>query len=63
MIKMITALLITVTLSGCYAHLPIKYGANQICGASTERKEELARDFDQATFPHSIRINCHAQEK
>lgn len=63
MLKLMAAAALAFTLTGCYAYLPIKYGANQICGASTERKEELARDFDEATFPHSIRVRCHAQEK
>ena len=62
MIRTLVALGILVALSGCYAYLPIKYGANQICGASSDRKEELARDFDKATFPHSVRIHCQAQE-
>lgn len=61
--KFILSVVLTLSLTGCYAYLPIKYGANQICGASSERKAELAADFDEATFPHQVRINCHAQER
>ena len=60
--KTLIALVILTTLSGCTALTPVKYAANQVCGASNERKQELAEEFDKATFPHSIRINCHAQE-
>ena len=62
MIRALVALGILVTLSGCYTLMPAKYTANQICGASSERKEVLADSLDKATFPHSIRVSCHAQE-
>ena len=62
MFKLITTLAITFALTGCAALTPVKYAANQVCGASGERKEELAEEFDKATFPHEIRINCHVQE-
>lgn len=64
MCKLLAALMLVLTLilTGCYALMPVKYAANQVCGASTERKVELADSLDKATFPHSIRINCHAQE-
>ena len=52
----------TVALSGCYAMMPVKYAANQICGASSERKEVLADSLDKTTYPHSVRVHCHAQE-
>ena len=60
--KLIATLALTLTLAGCAAWTPVKYAANQVCGASSERKEELADRFDKATFPHEVRINCHAQE-
>lgn len=60
--KLITTLAITFALAGCNAIMPVKYVANQVCGASSERKEELADILDKATFPHEVRINCHAQE-
>lgn len=60
--KTLIALTLLITLTGCAALTPVKYAANQVCGASGERKEELAEEFDKATFPHEIRINCHAQE-
>ena len=62
MFKIITTLTLALTLTGCYALMPVKYAANQVCGASNERKEELAVSFDKATFPHTLRINCHDQE-
>ena len=60
--KILIALTLLITLSGCYTLMPVKYAANQICGASTERKEVLADSLDRATFPQSVRINCHARE-
>lgn len=62
MFKLTAALMLTAALTGCYALMPVKYAANQVCGASTERKVELADSLDNATFPHSVRIHCHAQE-
>ena len=60
--KILIALSLLVTLTGCTALTPVKYAANQVCGASSERKKELAEEFDKATFPHTLRINCHVQE-
>ena len=62
MIKLLAILTLTAALTGCYAMMPVKYAANQICGASSERKDDLADSLDKATFPHSIRVHCHAQE-
>ncbi len=60
--KILITLVLLITLSGCTALTPVKYAANQVCGASSERKVELADRFDKATFPHEVRINCHVQE-
>ena len=60
--RMLIALTLLIPLTGCYALMPVKYAANQVCGASSERKEELADSLDSATSPHSIRVHCHAQE-
>ena len=62
MAKILTTLALLIILSGCTALTPVKYAANQVCGASNERKEELADKLDKATFPHEVRVNCHAQE-
>ena len=62
MIKLLAILTLTAALTGCYALMPVKYAANQVCGASSERKGELADSLDKATFPHSVRVHCHAQE-
>ena len=62
MFKLIAALILTLILTGCYALMPVKYAANQVCGASSDRKTDLADSLDKATFPHEVRISCHAQE-
>ena len=60
--KILIALTLLIVLTGCTALTPVKYAANQVCGASNERKVELAESFDKATFPHEVRVNCHVQE-
>ncbi len=60
--KILITLVLLITLSGCTALTPVKYAANQVCGASNERKEKLAESLDKATFPHEVRVNCHVQE-
>ena len=62
MIRTLVALGLLVVLSGCSSLMPVKYAANQICGASSERKEVLADSLDKTTYPHSVRVHCHAQE-
>ena len=60
--RILAALTLLIALTGCYSLMPVKYAANQVCGASSERKEELADSLDKATSPHSVRVHCHAQE-
>ena len=60
--KLIAVSALITALSGCYTLMPAKYAANQICGASSERKDELADSLDKATYPHSVRVNCDVQE-
>lgn len=60
--KTLTALALLTILTGCAAWTPVKYAANKVCEASPARQAVLAEEFDKATFPHSIRVNCHAQE-
>ena len=60
--KLIATLALTLTLAGCAAWTPVKYAANKVCDASPSRQAVLAEEFDKATFPHEIRVNCHAQE-
>ena len=48
--KLIATLALTLTLAGCMHGLQLKYAANQVCGASSERKEELADSFDKANL-------------
>lgn len=62
MTKTLIALALLATLTGCTSLTPVKYAANQVCGASNERKQELTEKFDKATFPHEVRVNCHVQE-
>lgn len=60
--RILIPLALLATLTGCYALMPVKYAANQVCGVSTERKAELADALDNVTFPHQLRVHCHAQE-
>lgn len=60
--RILIPLALLATLAGCAAWTPVKYAANKVCDASPTRQAALAEEFDKATFPHSIRINCHAQE-
>ena len=60
--KILIALTLLITLTGCAAWTPVKYAADKVCGASPTRQAVLAEEFDEATFPHSIRVNCDAQE-
>lgn len=60
--KILITLALLITLTGCTAWTPVKYAANKVCEASPARQDVLAKGFDKATFPHSIRINCHVQE-
>lgn len=62
MFKLITALALALSLSGCAAWTPVKYAANKVCDASPARQAVLAEGFDKGTFPHSIRVHCDAQE-
>ena len=60
--KILIALTLLITLSGCAAWTPVKYAANKVCDASPTRQAVLAEEFDKATFPHSVRVNCDVQE-
>lgn len=60
--RVLIPLALLATLTGCAAWTPVKYATNKVCDASPGRQAVLAEEFDKATFPHSIRINCHAQE-
>ena len=60
--RILITLALLVTLAGCAAWTPVKYAANKVCDASPTRQAVLAEEFDKATFPHSIRVHCHAQE-
>ena len=60
--RVLIAFALLITLSGCAAWTPVKYAANKVCDASPSRQAVLAEEFDKATFPHSIRVNCDVQE-
>lgn len=60
--KILIALLLLITLTGCAAWPPVKYAANKVCDASSARQAILAEEFDRATFPHSIRVRCAVQQ-
>lgn len=64
MLKLLTALTITVTLTGCYALKPVAWVAEDICTKRTVAENALlAEKVDKATYPHSIRVQCYSQVK
>ena len=62
MTKTLIALALLITLTGCAAWTPIKYIPNKVCDASPSRQDVLAKGFDKATFPHTVRVHCNVQE-
>ena len=64
MLKLLTALTITVTLTGCYALKPVAWVAEEVCENRTETENALlAEKVDQATHPHTVRVQCYEQVK
>ena len=64
MLKLLTALTITVTLTGCYALKPVAWVAEEVCENRTETENALlAEKVDEATHPHTVRIQCYGQVK
>ena len=62
MIKLLLIPILAISLSGCIAYMPVKYATNKVCASTDAEKEVLAEQFDEATFPHKVRVHCHAQE-
>lgn len=59
MVKLILLPILAVSiLSGCIAYKPVKLAVDEVCEASDVRKAVLAEEFDKATFPHKLRVQC-----
>lgn len=52
-------LLASSLLTGCIAYKPVKYAVDEVCESSDSRKVVLAEEFDKATFPHKLRVQCY----
>ena len=64
MLKLLTALTITVTLTGCYALKPVAWVTEEVCENRTNTENALlAEKVDEATHPHTIRVQCYGQVK
>ncbi|MBE0438292.1 MAG: hypothetical protein IBX57_00800 [Gammaproteobacteria bacterium] len=40
----------------------IKYGANNVCTTTPEKRAVLREEVDKATQPHVVRVQCYANE-
>lgn len=60
--KLILVPLTVLILSGCVAYTPVKFAANKVCDATPNEQALLAEKFDEATFPHTVRVKCYVQE-
>ena len=64
MLKFITVSVMAITLTGCYALKPVAWVADEVCENRTETENALlAEKVDEATHPHTIRIQCYEQVK
>ena len=64
MLKILALSVMVVTLSGCYALKPVAWVADDICTNRTEKENDLlAEKVDEATHPHTIRVQCYEQVK
>lgn len=64
MYKIIFMLGMVATLSGCYALKPVAWVTDEVCEKRTETENALlAEKVDEATYPHTIRVQCYAQVK
>ena len=62
MFKILLLPVLVISLSGCIAYTPVKVAVNKVCGATDAQKEVLAEQFDKATFPHRVRVECYLPE-
>ena len=59
MVKLLLVPILALTmLSGCIAYKPVKIAVDEVCASSEARKAVLAEEFDAATFPHKLRVQC-----
>lgn len=59
MIKLLLLPTLVISLTGCVAYMPVKYATDKVCAATDAQQDVLAEQFDAATFPHKIRVECH----
>jgi len=64
MLKFIMVSVMAITLTGCYALKPVAWVTDEVCEKRTEKENaRLAEIVDEATYPHTIRVQCYAQVK
>ena len=51
--------ILAISLSGSIAYLPVKVAVTKVCDATDAQKGVLAEQFDKATFPHRVRVECY----
>ena len=62
MIKLLLLPVLAISLSGCIAYTPVKFATDRVCASTDAQKEVLAEQFDTATFPHKVRVECYLPE-
>lgn len=62
MVKLIGVLLLTASISGCYAYTPVKFAADKVCNSTEAKQVVLMEEMDEVTFPHTVRVKCNVQK-
>lgn len=62
MIKLLLVPILTISLTGCIAYTPVKFATDKVCAATDAQQEVLAEQFDAATFPHRVRVECYVPQ-
>lgn len=58
----LSLLMLAVLMTGCASvYAPVKYSANAVCKATEAEQELLKEKFDEATYPHTVRVHCYSQ--
>ena len=60
--KLLLLPILAMSLSGCIAYTPVKFATDRVCNSTDAQKEVLAEQFDAATFPHKVRVECYVSE-
>ena len=61
--KLLFIAVMTITLTGCYAYLPINYAGNKFCSASDAQKAVITEAFDKNNFQRKWWIGCKDDEQ